>query len=188
MKFLKIIILLSILACDNGNNQIFEKINFKVNNQILTKNYNFDNRSFNMKFPQNVSLINDSVLHQLKTNIDNDTSGIFQLNFLSAFQSEIGLSILLCKIKGGSNFFNTLDNQYINSLKLVFETEEIHVGQYLHNNIKFKQYTIIAQELVLIKLFFSVNNNFYQLDYMIPKNLYKELLEQLESSIGSIHK
>ena len=42
--------------------------------------------------------------------------------------------------------------------------------------------------MVAIKIIIDINESFYQLDYLIPTLVYKDVLKSIESSIGSINK
>ena len=70
-------------------------------------------------------------------------------------------------------------------MKIQFSTENINIANLKINNIDVMQYLITNDAHVTFKLFISSKYS-YQVDYIIPLEIYKEELRKIESSIGTI--
>ena len=112
---------------------------------------------------------------------------IFDIHLNRAFKSKEGSLLIISQIQSKVDDFGYIPPDYI---ELLFE--QFHIGNvpfdiFDINQVLVRQYLINTEEVVIFKLFLSANTD-YQLDYIIPKNIYGGELKKIESSIGSINK
>ena len=70
-------------------------------------------------------------------------------------------------------------------MKSQFVTENINTADIVINNLDVRQFLITNDTHITLKLFISGDSN-YQVDYIIPKEIYAAELGKVESSIGTI--
>ena len=76
-------------------------------------------------------------------------------------------------------------NSYQRMIQARFSTAK--TGDFINNNIRFRQFLIQDEMRINFKLlFFNSKNRLFQFDYIVPKKFYVPELKAIESSIGSI--
>ena len=93
--------------------------------------------------------------------------------------------MFLPKINSIKEDFQYIPENYLDILKSQFSTENINVSQIDIYNKPVKQFIISNNTHTVIKLFISGIQN-YQVDFIIPREVYETELGKVESSIGTI--
>lgn len=186
--FLIIVLLFSIISCRSNNkiNDGFEQVIFYVNASLLSKTPTTIDNIFQITYPLDFNQIEDIDFQKIETAIESDSTSFFQLSLLAIYKSSWGSTSILSKIISEGDVFNEIDTSYLNLLAENFRTNNINIGKIKINGINAIQYLITTKNKVIIKLILNVNNSYYQIDYIIPLEIYEKELKKIESSIGSI--
>lgn len=185
-----IILLFSIISCSSNNNinNGFEEVILNVDSNLLSKTPTTIDNIFQITYPLDFNKIDDNNFKKIKMAIESETTSFFRLSPLVIYKSSNGNTSILSKIISEENVFNKIDTTYHNLLAENFRTNNINIGKIKINGINAIQYLINTKDTVIIKLILNVNNSYYQIDYIIPLEIYEKELKKIESSIGSIIK
>jgi len=182
-----LIMFLYMIACSNNSNgnSDFPPLEFNVNPDLLSLPLSID-KSFSIRMPSDWSEVKAESFNAVKKVINSDTSSFFRLELLKIFKSAQGASCVISKAVDEIYLFDLLNADFENGLKLNFQTEDVNKGVFSLNGNNTIQYRVINENIIVFKLFCHIINNFYQIDYFIPKRIYQEEICKVESSIGSI--
>ena len=98
-----------------------------------------------------------------------------------------GALLIISQVQSKAENFSYIPPNYIEILSQQFSIKDIPSLKFPINKVPILQYLINTDEYVIIRIFVGKNLN-YQLDYIIPRNIYEKELKKIESSIGSINK
>ncbi|MBT4033445.1 MAG: hypothetical protein HOE61_01705 [Candidatus Marinimicrobia bacterium] len=101
-------------------------------------------------------------------------------------RSTSGMVVTVSSIDSLETVSKILDDNYLEQLKTTFSTQSVIRNKVSINNISTVQFIVTSEDYVNIKLFLIFEPSIFQVDYFIRSDQYYELLEQIESSIGSI--
>jgi hypothetical protein len=192
LKFKNIILLSVILfqsiGCtyENKGSDDFQNIVFNVNTNLLSAKRSLINNKLELRMPIDYHKIDDDKFLAVKKTIESDSTTFFKMSLLSVFNSPNGSYSLTTKIISDKNVFEEVDSTYYGLLVENFKTRNINIGKIKINGINVIQYLITTNNTVIIKLILNVKDSYYQIDYIIPLEIYEKELKFIESSIGSI--
>ena len=169
------------------NLTIASEMTFNVNESLLFEPTLIDS-SFYISFPNILDSLDIESFNKLKLAIETDSTSYFQLKLLQAYASQDTTTCIITKLNYEGNILNRLDSTYLNSLHNTISTKNILVGDFSYHKFGIIQYLITTPRLVVIKLFILNLKNNYQIDYIIPYDLYIKYVKYIESSIGSLNK
>lgn len=187
LLFLILLFISSVYGCQNSNDQEFKSIDFKLNKSLISSNSVLLGSTFNFNPPKVFNPVSAEQFSAVKKTIEGDSSAFFRLKLHNVFTNPKMGSIIISQVKT-DDIFAQLDSSYTTLLEHNFKTKNINKAKIKINTIKSVQYLITTAELVNIKLFISSNNTVFQIDYLILKQAYANMLSDIESSIGSITK
>jgi len=185
-KILFFVLIFIEICCSSGNSndKNYPSLEFSVDDDLVTSFVTVKN-SFNIKIPKSYDLLDSTSLEKVNNEVRKDETAYISLYVLKIFQSKNHSSCVISLVNN-SDLFSSLNEEYYISLQDNFETDNIVRAQFSVNSIHIIQYIITNNQIVTFKLFFNINDNFYQIDYFIPYNEYEKELKKIESSIGSI--
>ena len=166
---------------------IGSEIKFNIDEGILSEPFYVDSIFF-ISLPKNLTSLDIDLFNKFKFVIESDSNSYFPLKLINAFTSEDNFGCFITKLDYDGNILNSLDSSYFNALQNNFSTKNVVLGEFIYNGFEIIQYIITTSDMVRIKLFIINLSNYYQIDYIIPYYLYKENINSIESSIGSLKK
>ena len=170
----------------SGSDHDFPPLEFAVDLSLLSEPSIIDG-VFSMRFPSDWHALPDSSFQILKQVIEQDTAAYFKLSLLSARQAGNGSLCAVSRMLTEAAPFRRLDALYEGILKEGLSAVEVARGTFSINGARIVQYRIINNEQVIFKLFSSVRETYYQIDFLMPKTAYEAEIRKVESSLGSLH-
>jgi len=177
---------LLIMACSQQAQPEYQAIDFTVNEAVLGTSYLSESIPFNLRYPMDVQAVDSTDFLTIRESVNSDTNAYFMMKLLDIKRSTSGSVVTISIIDRLEEKSKILDDQYMEQLKTTFNTNSVIRNKVLINNIPSIQFIVTAEDYINIKLFLLFEPNIFQIDYFIPSGQYYELLEQVESSIGSI--
>lgn len=176
-----------IISCNTDDfNQKNDAMQFYVDTSLLANSIYLENSNISLRPPADwVSISNDEMEHLTKTIQGGEN--IFQINLKNAYKSPEGALLIITQVSSKIKNFGYIPPDYVELLSEQFNIENVPFDIFDIHKVPIRQYLINTKEVVIFKLFISGNTD-YQLDYIIPKNIYEKELKKIESSIGSINK
>ena len=159
-----------------------QNLSFKIDHNLLNKTPLKNNEEFSIYLPINWAPFDSNNFIQLQRAIEANEN-VIQLELIGGYQSKDFATCIISKVKTKED--NYIPENYIEILKSQFSTENINVSQIDINNAPVRQYIVSNNHHTVIKLFISGAQH-YQLDYIIPREVYEAELIKVESSIGTI--
>ena len=187
MKNLIKILCLSLIGCnseDNSNLKLVENINIFVDYDKLSSNYNFSDSSTIFNPPINWTRSSKDAIEAFNKKL-NDNDNVIDINVEDSFISDDGSFVLISRINSNESNFNYIPKDYLELMKEQFSVDSIIHYTFNVNNILVRQYLITLENIMIFKIFIENNNNF-ELDFFLSKELYNNQIKSIESSIGSI--
>jgi hypothetical protein len=169
-----------------------EEITFSVNPNLLGESFIEPEHGFSISAPLAWNSVSDSSLTAAKEAVAQSESprpdAVPEL--LAVFRHPTHGAQLIVSRYGGTmsavDRSSLMENQG-KGLRMELQDSEISHAKFSHNGYKIDQYRVIAQDIVIFKLFVQhPESGFYQLDYLLPLANYEAELRALESSIGSL--
>ena len=161
-----------------------QNLSFKIDHNLLNKTPLKNNEKFSIYLPINWSPFDSNNFIKLQRAIEANEN-VIQLELVGGYQSEDLATCIISKVSSNKEEFQYIPENYIEILKSQFSTENINVSQIYINNTPVRQFIISNNNHTVIKLFISGLQN-YEVDYIIPRGVYKAELGKVESSIGTI--
>ena len=159
-----------------------QNLSFKIDHNLLNKTPLKNNEEFSIYLPINWAPFDSNNFIQLQRAIEANEN-VIQLELIGGYQSKDFATCIISKVKTKED--NYIPENYNDILKSQFSTENINVSQIDINNTPVRQFIISNNNHTVIKLFISGLQH-YQLDYIIPREVYEAELIKVESSIGTI--
>ncbi len=186
MNKLIMIIIFFLIGCNNSNKDvIYEEIDFFVDISLLSEKQIIDN-NFYFNCPDQLNEVTKKEFNKINESIKNNQNSFLELDLIKVYGSDSNFGILINKIIDKNVFKKIDESDYFEQIKNNFKSSKIAIGKYQHNNVRFNQVIISSDIMVVIKIIIDINESFYQLDYLVPTLIYKDVLKSIESSIGSI--
>ncbi len=177
---------LFVLSCSPTAEPDYLPVDFSVNADLLGESFYSHLLSFSIDYPLEVQVVDSAEILNLQESIQADTNAYFKIDLLDMKHSSRGMVITVSIIDSIETVSKILNDHYLEQLKTTFNTRAIIRNQVSINKIHAVQFIVTAEDYVNIKLFMLFEPRIIQVDYFIPGHQYYELLEQIESSIGSI--
>ena len=185
---MKKIFLLSILLIISGCkgkqlNDSFPEFEFRSNLELLGNFEDFG--AFSIRLPKNYNQIDLERFTQLKDALNNERNSFFNIELVRGFSAQDNSVILISKIDE-SNVFLKLEDTYFEYLSLMPKAVYVNKSSFKLNGINTIQYQINGKTLTNIKLFFSIFEKTYCLDYHVLNLLFNEKLPEFESCLSTL--
>ena len=178
--------ILLVLTCSPTAEPDYLPVEFSVNADLLGESFYSHLLSFSIDYPLEVQVVDSAEKLNFQESIRADTNAYFKIDLLDMNHSSRGMVITVSIIDSIETVSKILNDHYLEQLKTTFNTQAIKRNQVSINNIHTVQFIVTSEEYINIKLFMLLKPSIIQVDYFIPDHQYYELLEQIESSIGSI--
>jgi hypothetical protein len=184
-----------ILVCNKDKDSVqhgLERLSFTVNKSLLGKPYEDNELDFSFSPPLGWEMMSQETIQQARDKLAQTTIAVPDVTVeLQQFflDKNTGASCVLSKITGvatDSIGMERLD-AYAQAALSRFAETDTRQGLFVHKHFWVHQTLIMSETMVTFKLIFPQSSyNSFQLDYVIPRKFYKEKLEAIESSIGSV--
>ena len=178
---------INILVCNIESSESiysYQNVSFKISYDLLNENPLKSSQGLSMYLPigwLEVGSVDKTKLKEALRSKDN----IIPLELIDAYQSKDLSFCIISKLVSKEKNYQFFPKDYIDLLENQFATDKINIANIVINNLNIRQYLITNEKHVIIKLFISSKNN-YQIDYIIPVDVYKKELNKIESSMGTI--
>ena len=176
-----------LISCNEDDfNQKNDALKFYVDTSLLANSIFLENSNTSLRPPLGWEPISDIDFEKLSKSIKSGDN-IFDIHLSNTYRSIDGALMIISRIQSKADNFGYLPIDYKELLIQQFSTKDIYSLKLSINQNAVLQYLINTDEFVIIRIFISSNPN-YQIDYIIPRNIYEKELRKIESSIGSIIK
>ena len=179
--------LINMISCNNTQNKTTsesQNLSFNIDYNLLQPTPLKNDQGFSIYVPIGWSEIDNTNMNQLRKALESKEN-IIQLELIGAYQSKDLATCIVSKVDSKEVNFKYIPENYIDLLKSQFFTENINTADIIINNLDVRQFLITNVTHTSFKLFIKGTSN-YQVDYIIPKEIYKAELSKVESSIGTI--
>lgn len=193
LQFLLYIIIISgFIGCDspNAKKQLDETLVFNVDKTLLEPMLTDTVLKIKMASPKNWKMIDNSMFAQVVNKLDTQLTGDIKLVPRWIFLNEGSRAMcVVSKLDGvdiapDEDLLKTLTTAYQNQ----FSNAKVEQAVFIKDVFRIHQLMVVAADFVLIKLICDAPETLvFEVDYHIPKNVYKTELRAIESSIGSIN-
>ena len=181
------LVIFFIISCNADDfDQKSDTMQFYVDTSLLSTRIYLENSNISLKPPIDWILISEQESTQLSIAIK-DGDNIFEILLSNVFKSQNGALMIISQVQSKVNNFGYIPPDYKELLTQQFSIKDIPSLKFPINEIPILQYLISTNEFVIIRIFIDSIAN-YQIDYIIPRNIYEKELKKVESSIGSINK
>jgi hypothetical protein len=188
------ILMLVIICCGNvenkGNDQP-EEMTFQVNQSLLGEKYSDSELGLSFSPPSGCKLMPENMVQQVKTKIIKNLVSPDSLAlepkqfFLNEDEQFFCLLTALPKMALSDSSIKF----YAQVIKNSSEGSEVQHSTYKYNKFLIYQSLIINEEKINFKLLIpQAERKSFQIDYILPKSIYANKIEVIESSIGSLSK
>lgn len=176
-----------LISCNEDDfNQKNDALKFYVDTSLLANSIFLENSNTSLRPPLGWEPISDIDFEKLSKSIKSGDN-IFDIHLSNTYRSIDGALMIISRIQSKADNFGYLPIDYKELLIQQFSTKDIYSLKLSINQNAVLQYLINTDKFVIIRIFISSNPN-YQIDYIIPRNIYEKELKKIESSIGSIIK
>ena len=179
--------LINMISCNNTQNKTTsesQNLSFNIDYNLLQPTPLKNDQGFSIYVPIGWSEIDSTNMNQLRKALESKEN-IIQLELIGAYQSKDLATCIVSKVDSKEVNFKYIPENYIDLLKSQFFTENINTADIIINNLDVRQFLITNVTHTSFKLFIKGISN-YQVDYIIPKEIYAAELGKVESSIGTI--
>jgi hypothetical protein len=182
-------VLLFLGACEKQRTDQVPELSFRVNQNILGES--FRNEQFGFAFcpPQNCqSLSKESLTEAGKKLLDFTQADSFHFELVYAALNP--QEQFVCMVTGIENLRTEMDmKKYLDAIKLKMGQYDIRPSIFNYQGFKVQQVLIMMPDKIIFKLIIpQPEKKSFQIDYIVPQVYYKNNLEAIESSIGSLTK
>ncbi|MBD3290273.1 hypothetical protein GF337_15825 [candidate division KSB1 bacterium] len=188
------LLIIMIYGCDSQKDSRkngIQQIGFKVDPALLEAPYQDSTLGIVFSPPKGCSRMPKDIVIEVKDQFKtlNTISAPFAIEPHQIFLNEENhFACILSKLPVLANSDSSV---YIYQQAIRDSTDEKQVKQtsFLHNGLLIHQSLIINPIMIQFKLIIPQSeSNSFQIDYVIPKSIYADYIEVIESSIGSIKK
>ena len=179
--------LVNMISCNNTQTKTTsesQNLSFNIDYNLLQPTPLKNDQGFSIYVPIGWSEIDNTNMNQLRKALESKEN-IIQLELIGAYQSKDLATCIVSKVDSKEVNFKYIPENYIDLLKSQFVTDNINTADIVINNLDVRQFLITNATHTSFKLFIKGISN-YQVDYIIPRTIYKEELSKVESSIGTI--
>ena len=167
--------LINMISCNNTQNKTTsesQNLSFNIDYNLLQPTPLKNDQGFSIYVPIGWSEIDSTNMNQLRNALESKAN-IIQLELIGAYQSKDLATCIVSKVDSKEVNFKYIPENYIDLLKSQFITENINMADIVINNLDVRQFLITNVTHTSFKLFIKGISN-YQVDYIIPRKIYKE--------------
>ena len=178
---------INVIGCNNTQNKSTsesQNLSFTIDYNLLNPIPLKNDQGFSIYVPIGWSDIDSTKINQLRGALESKEN-IIRLEMIGAYQSKDLATCIVSKVDSKEINFQYIPEDYIELLKSQFFTENINTANIIINNLDVRQFLITNDTHISFILFITGEFN-YQVNYIIPKELYAAELSKIESSIGTI--
>ncbi|RQV97722.1 hypothetical protein EH221_03555 [bacterium] len=185
----QIVSLLIIFACSTQSDE-FETFHFNINRNLLSQAWTDSTTYFSFCHPKGWHSADSLTLHTIRSRMKNEYK-LQNFKLVQLFSDSLNTDFCSVSRVDLRNEMSNADSivQFFNQqITKKFDGSEINHAKIKIDDYQALQYRIITPDRVLFKLIFiNTHPEIIQLDYAIARSTYQEIIESVESSIGSIH-
>ena len=195
MRFLQLllcgVIIGALASCDPPNSQkrTYETLAFNVDGTLLEPAVTDAALNIEMSAPKGWKTIDESMLGQVIDGLRDKFTQEFQMVPRWVFVNEE--SRAMCAVSGLEGVKSIPDKTALESLETAyldkFPKAMIQRTIFMKDAFRVHQLMVVTSNFVLIKLICNApENRVFEIDYVVPQDVYETELRSIESSIGSI--
>jgi hypothetical protein len=179
--------LLFVVSCSGQSDaeDDFLPAGFDVQQDLLSEQMLIDSTFF-IRAPLTWADIDTAAFSTVRKAIRQDTAAFFDLEPIRILSSPDGASCIISRVVCDPFGFYSLNEDFKQSLELSSQSENVVRGSFSVNDIKVVQYRVVTPDVIAFKLFCLVDTRYYQIDYLLPADIYQNEIRKVESSVGSI--
>ena len=159
---------------------------FDVNQELLYIAPTSSDLPFTIQMPTIMQNADSLTFANYYSAIAADTGAYIDLELENLFATDNGAVVMISRLVNLADSVLVMEPDYIDQLKTTFQTDSVQRDKIYVNGIRAVQFIITSASYVNFKLFLILENSQVQVDYFIPVTLYQDLIEHIQSSIGSI--
>ncbi len=186
------VIIAGTVSCDSPNSKksAYETLVFDVDPTRLELAITDATLNIKMSAPKGWKAIDESLLEQVIDGLGDKLTQEFQLVPRWVFVNEA--SRAMCAVSKLEGVNGIPDETALESLESAYRDEfpeaTIQRTIFMKDAFRVHQLMVVASGFVLIRLIcVAPENPVFEIDYVVPRDVYKVELQSIESSIGSIN-
>ena len=186
------IIVVNLIGCDSPNAQkrTYETLVFNVDRTRLEPAITDTTLKIEISAPKGWKAIDDAMLTEVIDRLGDTLTQGLQMNPRWVFLNENSRAMcVVSRLEGGAvppndTLLKTLETAY----RTQFPKATVQRTIFMKDAFRVHQLMVAASDLVLIKLICNAPENpVFEVDYVVPRDVYGTELRAIESSIGSIN-
>ena len=186
------IIVVNLVGCDSPNAQkrTAETLTFNVDPTRLEPAITDTTLKLEIAAPKGCKAIEDAMLAEVIDRLGDTLTQGLQMVPRWVFLNENSRAMcVVSRLEGGAvppndTLLKTLETAY----RTQFPKATVQRATFMKEAFRVHQLMVVASDFVLIKLICNAPENpVFEVDYVVPKDVYKTELRAIESSIGSIN-
>lgn len=191
---LHIVLLLALLiSCGKSNEppQQFEELSFEINEALLGPSFADSTLRFSFHPPIGWEQVPDTTMEKVQEELSDvigQENGIQVTPIRFFINKEKGSSCTLSRVIGldlSRQAQGSLE-EYESLLRAKFPGASVKKGTFRIHEINVFQFLITDEQRVIFKLLCSdFQKQTFQVDYVVPRSVYRQQIKAIESSIGS---
>lgn len=165
-----------------------QAISISVDSTLVEEIYQNDDLGFSFHPPSGWKRVDDSTLNLIRSEVEEGLSemAFADINMYAVFLNKLE-KCLAGVFEVGINGNKKIE-EYKDLFKAVEEPKGQRIAEYMKDRIHILQFVIPKNKSLNYKLVFeSPKDKLIQVDYFVPKNIYKTKSKAIESSIASIN-
>lgn len=186
------IIIVGLWGCEGSNSprRTYETLTFNVDSTRLEPTITDSVLKIEIASPKGWKAIDDAMLTQVVDRLgDTLTQGLEMAPRLVFVNDGIGAMCVVSGLEGvkgtpDETLLKTLDDAYSSR----FPTARVQRAIFRKGAFRIHQLMVVASDFVLIKLICDTPEiSVFEVDYVVPSDVYQQELRAIESSIGSLN-
>ena len=182
----------SLIGCDSPNAQkrTYETLTFNVDRTRLEPAITDTTLKIEISAPKGWKAIDDTMLTEVIDRLGDTLTQGLQMTPRWVFLNETSRArCVVSRLEGGAvppndTLLKTLETAY----RTQFPKATVQRAIFMKDAFRVHQLMVAASDLVLIKLICNAPENpVFEVDYVVPRDVYGTELRAIESSIGSIN-
>ena len=201
MRTLKLILAVSfflivmiIQGCERKNRNARnnpQELTFNVDHSLLEDKFSDKYLGFIFYPPKSCLQLPEEMVQKVKGQLKDEYTvpNSFVIEPYKFFLNEKDQSACLISILPTLSPVDSSIDEYQQAICNFSSNSQVTQDMFLHNGFRIYQSLIIRKDMILFKLvILQPLEKSFQIDYVIPKSIYRDNLEAIESSIGSVSK